>query len=260
LAVAFCGNSVAKAIPVALDASYNPHMQKLLPPGATTGRFYSSILGLALVCICCLSAFGAKEFVMPEAQPARTYPAHDEHPMEKVTIAVDPYDVEYKASVFTVNYRNYGLLPVFFVVSNDSNQPVALTDMKAELVTVNHSKLSPESVDDIVRRLSHPSRSATGAKPIPLPLPGSKKVKGAVSQKTMDEIDRSQFEARAVEPHSTARGFFFFDVSDISNPLAGANLYLTEVRDAKGNELMYFEIALEKYLSAPQNATAEKKP
>ena len=53
--------------------------------------------------------------------------------MEKVTIAVDPYDVEYKASVFTVNYRNYGLMPVFFVVTNDSNQPIALTDMKAEL-------------------------------------------------------------------------------------------------------------------------------
>ncbi|MGA7687336.1 MAG: hypothetical protein WCC32_06830 [Terriglobales bacterium] len=235
-------------------------MQKSWRLRTMTARAHSTFFALALLFLCCLSAVAAKEFVMPEAQPARTYPAHDEHPMEKVTIAVDPYDVEYKASVFTVNYRNYGLLPVFFVISNDSNQPIALTDMKAELVTVNHSKLSPESVDDIVRRLSHPSRSATGAKPIPLPLPGSKKVKGAVSQKTMDEIDRSQFEARAVEPHSTARGFFFFDVSDISNPLAGANFYLTEVRDAKGNELMYFEIALEKYLSAPQNAPEQKKP
>ena len=42
---------------------------------------------------------------MPDAHPARTYPAHDEHPMEKVTVAVDPYDVEYKASIFTVDYR-----------------------------------------------------------------------------------------------------------------------------------------------------------
>ena len=195
---------------------------------------------------------------MPEAHPARTYPAHDEHPMEKVTIAVDPYDVEYKTSIFTVNYRNYGLLPVFFVVSNDSDQAVALTDMQAALVTVNRSKLFPVGTDDLVRRLSHPSRSATGAKPIPLPLPGSKKVKGAISQKTMDEIDRSQFAARAVEPHSTARGFLFFDVSDISNPLAGANFYLTQVHDSKGNDLMYFEIPLEKYLSAPQNATEQK--
>jgi len=33
--------------------------------------------------------------------------------------------------------------------------------------------------------------------------------------------------------------------------LAGANFYLTGVHDAKGNELMYFEVPLEKYLSAP---------
>jgi hypothetical protein len=211
-------------------------------------------LALALLLICSLDAFAGKEFVMPDAHPARTYPAHDEHPMEKVTIAVDPYDVEYKASIFSVNYRNYGLMPVFFIVTNDSDQPVALTDMKATMVTVNRSKLSPATTDELVRRLSHPSHTATGAKPIPLPLPGSKKVKGAVSQKTMDEIDRSQFEARAVEPHSTARGFLFFDVSDISNALNGATFYLTEVRDAKGNELMYFEVPLEKYLSAPQTA------
>jgi hypothetical protein len=221
-----------------------------------SARAHSPALVLACLLGCCLTAMGAKEFVMPEAHPARTYPAHDEHPQEKVTVAVDPYDVEYKASIFSVNYRNYGLLPVFFVVTNDSDQPVALADMKVELVTVNRSKLSPESIEDIVRRLSHPSRSATSAKPIPLPLPGSKKVKGAVSQRTMDEIDRSQFEARAVEPHSTARGFLFFDISDISNPLAGANFYLTEVHDGKGNDLMYFEIPLEKYLSAPE----EKKP
>ncbi len=43
----------------------------------------------------------------------------------------------------------------------------------------------------------------------------------------------------------------FFDVSGISTPLAGASFYLTGVLDAKGNELMYFEIPLEKYLTAP---------
>ncbi|MGH9644525.1 MAG: hypothetical protein ACRD3Q_19145 [Terriglobales bacterium] len=232
-------------------------MQNLLFHRLT--RVYSSVLVLAFFFSCTLTATAAKEFVMPDAHPAHTYPAHDEHPLEKVTIALDPYDVEYKASIFSVNYRNYGLLPLFFIVSNDSDQPISLSNMKATLVTVNRSKLSPASTDDLVRRLSHPSRSATGAKPIPLPLPGSKKIKGAVSQRTMDEIDRSQFEARAVEPHSTARGFLFFDVSDISNPLAGANFYLTEVRDAKGNELMYFEIPLEKYLSAPEEKKPEEK-
>ena len=40
---------------------------------------------------------------MPDAHSARTYPAHDEHPMEKVTVAVDPYDVEYKANILRSN-------------------------------------------------------------------------------------------------------------------------------------------------------------
>jgi hypothetical protein len=191
----------------------------------------------------------AKDFAMPSATSARTYPAHDEHPMEKVSVAVDPYDVEYKANVFTVNYRKYGFMPVFFVITNDGDQAVALAGMKAELNTVDRAKLYPLGTDDIVRRMSHPSNSTPPTLPIPLP---SKKVKGGVSQKTMDEIDRAQFGAEAVEPHSTARGFVFFDVSDISNPLAGAHFYLTGVRDAKGNELMYFEIPLEKYLSAPE--------
>ena len=216
-------------------------------------RAHDLAILLAFILFCCLAAIAAKEFVMPEAHPARTYPAHDEHSMEKVTVAVDPYDVEYKASIFTVDYRKYGFMPVFFVITNDGDQPVALADMKAQLNTVNRSKLFPASTEDVVRRMSHPSRS--DAPTLPIPLPG-KKVKGGVSQKTMDEIDRAQFGARAVEPHSTARGFLFFDVSDISNPLNGANFYLTGVRDSKGTELMYFEIALEKYLSAPQ----EKKP
>lgn len=186
---------------------------------------------------------------MPDAHAAKTYPAHDEHPMEKVTVAVDPYDVEYKANIFTVNYRNYGFMPVFFVITNDSDQPISLANMTAELNTLNRSKLYPLGTDDIVRRMSHPSRSDAPTLPIPLP---TKKVKGGVSQKTMDEIERAQFGAKAVEPHSTARGFLFFDVSGISNPLAGANFYLTGVHDAKDNELMYFEIPLEKYLSAPE--------
>ena len=198
-----------------------------------------------------LAASAGKEFAMPDAHAARTYPAHDEHPMEKVTVAVDPYDVEYKANIFSVDYHKYGFMPIFFVITNDSNQPIALADMKTQLNTVSRAKLNPVGTEDIVRRMSHPSRSDAPTLPIPLP---TKKVKGGVSQKTMDEIDRAQFAAKAIEPHSTARGFLFFDVAEIANPLAGARFFLTGVRDAKDNELMYFEIPLEKYLSAPEPA------
>jgi hypothetical protein len=204
----------------------------------------------AFLLVGCLSAIAAKEFVMPAAQPARTYPAHDDHPMDKVVVAVDPYDVEDKASIFSVNYRNNGYMPVFFVITNDGDQPVSLVGMKAQLNTKDRSKLLPSTTDDLVRRLSHPSRNDR-QNTLPIPLP-KKEVKGGVSRKTWDEIEQAQFGAKAVEPHSTARGFLFFDIADISNPLAGASFYLTGVRDANGNELMYFEIPMEKYLSAPE--------
>jgi hypothetical protein len=207
-------------------------------------------LAATFVLLSCLGAVAAKEFSMPAAQPARTYPARDDHSTEKVVVAVDPYDVEDKASIFSVNFRNYGYLPVFFVITNDGDEPVSLVGIKAELNTKNRSRLYPATTDDLVRRLSHPSRNDRQPT-LPIPLP-RKEVKGGVSRKTWDEIERAQFAAKAVEPHSTARGFLFFDISDIANPLPGANFYLMGVHDAIGNELMYFEIPLEKYLSAPE--------
>lgn len=193
--------------------------------------------------------FAAKDFVMPTAQPAKSYPAKDAHPTESLTVAVDPYDMADKASIFSVHYSEEGLLPIFVVITNDGDQSVSLADMRVQLVTVDRSKISPATVDDIYRRLSRPS--ATGRSPLPFP---SKKVKGTVSKQTQDEIQNSQFSARAVEPHTTHSGFLFFDVTGISTPLNGAHLYLTGLRDAKGEELMYFEIPMEKYLSAPQPA------
>jgi len=190
----------------------------------------------------------AKDFSMPSARAARVYPAHDEHTLEKVTLAVDPYDMGDKAQIFNTDFSRYGFLPVFVIVTNDGDQPVSLAGMKAQLVTVRREKLAPASDDDILRRLSHPTPKLGAS---PLPLPGSK-VKGGVNAKTREEIDQAQFGARAVEPHSSARGFLFFDVSDIPSPaLAGATFYLSGVRDANGTELMYFEIPMEKYLSAP---------
>ena len=189
----------------------------------------------------------AKDFSMPQAQAARSYPAHDEHTDEKVTVADDPYDMADKAQIFSVNYRDYGYIPIFVVISNDSDQPVELNSIQATLITVKRTKLSPAGNDDLFRRLSRP---APRNNPMPIPLPGGK-VKGAVKEKARDEIERAQFSPRAVEPHSNAAGFLFFDVSDISTPLAGGSFIVTGVRDSGGHELMYFEIPMEKYLSAP---------
>jgi hypothetical protein len=192
----------------------------------------------------------SKNFVKPVARTAINYPAHDFHRNEQVAIAADPYDTPEKAKIFSVDFAAHGMLPIFFVVTNDGDQPVSIANIEVKLITANHSKLTPVSTSDLYRRLTNPQAS-TRPSPIPIPLPH--KVKGTISKKEMEEIESSQFAAKAVEPHGTQSGFLFFDVGGISSLLPGANIDITGVDDAKGNELMYFEIPVDKYLNAPKN-------
>jgi len=197
---------------------------------------------LVVSCAVAIFALGltAKDFVKPIAQPAKTYPAHDDHTDDKVVIAADPYDTPDKAKVFSVNFHEHGFLPIFFIVTNDGDKPISIANMQVTLTTADRTKLTPIATEDIFRRLGNPHANTH---PIPVPIP-QKKVKGAISQKDRDEIESSQFAAKAVEPHNTQSGFLFFDVEDVSTPVAGAHIYITGVNDAKGTELMYFEIPM----------------
>jgi hypothetical protein len=211
-------------------------------------RFTRRSLVLALCAAFLPLLLAAKNFVKPVARTAINYPAHDFHRDEKTSIAADPYDTPEKAKIFSVDFAAHDFLPVFFIVTNDGDQPISIANMQITLITANHSKLTPLSSDDLYRRLSNPQSST---RPSPLPLPH--KVKGGISQKERDEIESSQFAAKAVEPHGTQSGFLFFDVGGVSSPLPGANIDITGVADAKGNELLYFEISVDKYLNAPPN-------
>jgi hypothetical protein len=192
-----------------------------------------------------LPGWAGKDFTMPAAKSAKAYPAHDEHPLERVTVALDPYDTPEKAKVFHEKYSEIGFLPVYLVVTNDSDQPISLADVKPEYVTADQTKLQPASEDDIERRISHPSARTA---PSPLPFP-TRKVKGGLREQIREEIENSRFAAEAIEPHATHSGFLFFDVSGISRPLAGAHFYLTGVRDVNDKELMYFDVSLDDYLN-----------
>ncbi|HZC24922.1 MAG TPA: hypothetical protein VE866_16410 [Candidatus Binatia bacterium] len=190
----------------------------------------------------------SKNFVRPVARAAINYPAHDFHRDEKVAIAADPYDTPEKAKIFTIDFAGHGLLPIFFIVTNDGVQPVSIAHMDIILITANHSKLTPLDTDDLYRHLSNPQ---TATRPSPLPLPN--RVKGTLNRRQMDEIDSSQFAAKAVEPHSTQAGFLYFDVGGIDSPLRGSSIEITGVDDARGNELMFFEISVDKYFTSPTN-------
>ena len=204
---------------------------------------------LAVVVVVTAAAYAAKQYAAPKAFSAKTYPARDAHDDEKVTIAADPYDTQDKASpVFNLDYRDKGLLPVYLIVTNDGDQPVALTAMKVQLVTSDRTKIWSAEADDLYRKFSRVKRRGDEPRINPLPLP-RKGSEAGVPKEGLSELQNAPFMAKAVEPHSTAAGFVFFDVGDNSQPLAGAHLYVMNVRDANGHDLMFFDIPMEKYLS-----------
>ena len=211
------------------------------------------LLCLATLTIVFSSAalWGVKDFVAPKASSASAYACKDTHPTEHVAAAVDVYNTSPKADIFITHFSDEGILPVFLVITNDGDQPIALNNMQAEMVTARRIKLEALDVDDVLRRVAHIKGNSTNPNPHagPIPLPGGTKNKRA--QQQFAEITGAKFTAAAVEPHSTQSGFLFFDVLGVSQPVDGAHLYLTGIRNSNGNELMYFEISL-----TPSNAAA----
>jgi hypothetical protein len=205
-------------------------------------------LAIAALLLCGVAALAAKTFQMPRIYNANTYPARDNHSQEKVTIAADPYDTEDKQQIFSVDFREHDVLPVLLIITNDSDTTVTLTDMQIEMMTARRVKLTPASLQDVVRRIQKPVKRPDSPRVSPIPLP-RRKPKPGVSQDTMDELDQSMFHAKAIEPHTTRGGFIYFNVEGISNPLAGAELTVNSLTTSEGKELFFFEIAMEKYLS-----------
>ena len=208
----------------------------------------AKVIAIVLILSSLGSAFAKdKEFHPPRAFHAKTYPAHETHDNEKLSVAADPYDMPEKTNnVFSVDYRTEGFVPIQLIFSNDNDQPMSLAAMKVTLVTKKREKIDPSRPDDIFRRITKQTRRGDEGQ---LPFPFPRKKNHPLSAEVREEVQSAQFLARAVEPHNTQAGFVFFDVEGIENPLAGARLLITGIADSKGQELFYFEIPLEKYLN-----------
>jgi len=193
----------------------------------------------------------AKEFNMPRVERADRLPAHESHANEKVTIAVQPYVGRDQSETFGVKYSEHDYVPVLLSITNDRGESISLRDMKIELVTPSRTKLLPATTDDVLRRLSKTERRGDESNrtklPIPLPRKGPKTGAGKGVE---EEIESAQFGARAVEPSSTRSGFLFFDIKGVRDGIQGGKVYITGVRDDSGQELMFFEIPLDKATGA----------
>ena len=212
-----------------------------------TRAIFATLLCLALISLGPSASVAAKDkiFTMPRAFHAKTYPARDAHEDEKVALAIDPYDLPDKEyTVFKVDYLAKSVLPIHFILSNDGDKSIILTQMNVLLITKQKIKLQPANAEDVYRRLAENKQRVD----MPQRGPFGTKVKNNVPKDAVVEVPGAQFLATVVDAKSSQSGFFFFDFEGIANPLAGARLIVTGIKDNNGKELFYFEIPLEKYL------------
>jgi len=210
------------------------------------------LLIVALVALLCLAVLADKKhFTPPPVTPARTFAAHEAHDNEKAVLAVDPYDTPEKASIFVIKYKDYGFLPIRFIISNDGDQPLMLNDLTIQYITADRQKLEPATRDDLLRRLIRPDRPAQPQPRLPIPIPGEKGRKQPISDQAREEIDLAQFPLVPVMPHSTSAGFLFFDVAGIHDWRTGSHIAISGIKSGE-KELFYFDIPVEKVLATPK--------
>jgi hypothetical protein len=201
---------------------------------ALTGK--SLIVPLAAVIACAMPVLaGGKERAKFDPGPASNYETR--LTISKVTIAAVPYiqraQVEQAFGKLDPNHE--GILPVLVIIQNDTNQAIALDQLKVGFVTVDHDRIDATPAADL-KYLAGPEQPKVSSSPIPR-LTGKKNPLAAW------EIEGRAFSARMLAPKESANGFFYFRAPYRS----GSTLYVTGLRDASsGKELFYFDIPLDK--------------
>lgn len=190
----------------------------------------------------------ASDHAMPPPKDASTYAAFDAHAAEHVVIAAEPYETKEKGKIFRVNYVENGFMPIYVVVTNNSDKPVSLDQARIDFISAAGDRIPAAQAEDIERRMTHVS-SAGKVIPLPAPLPPVKTKPKTPDKKIEQDFADFEYSATTVPAHSTRAGFLFYDMQGLGDtPLKGANLNLRDLRDASGKELFYFQIPLDKYL------------
>ncbi|HEX6496184.1 MAG TPA: hypothetical protein VF018_11915 [Acidobacteriaceae bacterium] len=183
----------------------------------------------------------------PPAQAADQYPAFERHASDHLTIAVDPYDTQQKASIFRVNYGSANIIPVRVIITNEGDTPISLDNARIDFITAAGDKIPAAEPRDAERALDRPADPRNKIPIGPIKIGGKGK---NVDKKIEQDFSEFEYHAIAVEPHTTRAGFLFYNLEDVANPLQGAHLELRRIQTSDGRELFAFEIPFDKYLAS----------
>ncbi len=189
----------------------------------------------------------AAEHKQLPVQPATDFPAVEVHANEHLAIAAEPFNTAAQLKIFRVNYFAHGILPVRLIVTNNGDRTLSLKEARILFITAAGDRIQAAQPEDVERRLSHPGSRVSH---IPSPIPGLHLKHKDIDKEIQRDFDTFEFSSLTVAPHTTQAGFLFYDVDGLSDPLRGAALNLHTLRDDDGNELFYFEIPFDKYLTS----------
>ncbi len=194
----------------------------------------------------------AADHTPPPVAPATSFPAVEVHDKEKVAIAVEPYDTKDKEKIFHLDYMKYGVVPVRLIITNQGDQPISLRDARILFETANGERIQAAEPEDVERLMNphEPHGAMPTPSPLPVPIPGLHMKHKNYDKEIEDDFNTFEYEALVVEPHTTRAGFLFYVVPGSGNPLKGADMSVTKVRNSDGEELFYFQIPFDKYLKA----------
>ena len=201
----------------------------------------------ALLAVLVLAVRLSAQHPPPPAQAADQYPAFERHANDHITVAVDPYDTQQKASIFRADYGSANIVPVRVIITNEGDTPISLNNARIDFITAAGDKIPAAEPRDAERALDRP---ADPRRKIPI---GPIKVGGKgknLDKKIEQDFSELEYRAIAVEPHTTRAGFLFYDLQDVANPLQGAHLELRRIQTSDGRELFAFEVPFDKYLAS----------
>src|SRR3954452_20974932 len=162
---------------------------------------------LALV-LSIAAAWAADKETPFKAQPAASYPAHQQ--VEKITVGVAPYtaSAEVRTAFGKLDPNDHGVLPVLVVIQNDTDKTIRLSGLKVEYLGPNRERIEATPARD-VRYLRPPQRPNV----IPGPTGSVKVLKPKKNPLSAWEIEGRAFAAEMLPPGNAASGFFYFQTA-----------------------------------------------
>ncbi len=226
-------------------------MAKIATRCPSASRFFRPLLLLLFAAVPAVAVNHA-----PPAQDATEIRRRrDPRDAEKVSIAAEPCNDQRDCTFFRLPYVAHSMLPIRVIITNNSDIPLTLDDVRIQFISANKDTIPAALPDDLNRRL-FTRKSAQGTK-IPLtPItihhpPGDKKI-------TDDDADFG-FRSTLVEPHTTVAGYLFYDILGLEDPaLKDAELYVKEIHSVDGKKQLFpFSIPFNTWLAAQKPRVAD---